>query len=97
MNTVTPKTEAKRYYGVLGLGAQAGPILAGVAVKAILVNDFTTALLYINIVSLFFILLFAGCYAFMHYYVMKLPQLNIIIITFSNTKSEIKNYLGVYI
>ena len=80
VNTITPNSAAKRYYGVLGLGAQLGPITAGLLVDHIGAMmgkgdaAFAQTIKYLNAVSLVFMGLFAGGYAFMQLYVMKLPQ-----------------------
>ena len=80
VNSITPRAAAKRYYGVLGLGAQAGPIAAGKLVDHIgeMMGKgdaaFAKTIKYLNAVSLVFMALFAAGYAFMQLYVMKLPQ-----------------------
>lgn len=84
VNQVTPKTAAKRYYAVLGLGGQFGSMLGGVFVGSITLatkglgeQAFSDALGTINLVMTVMCVLFAAVYAFLQFYVMKLPQFEI--------------------
>eukprot|EP01083_Nonionella_stella_P027378 75380_1 len=79
VNQITPKEAAKRYYGVLGLGAQLGPISAGYVVGWITHGQqgqkaFLESLTILNMWSFLFMVLFAAGYAFMQEHVMKLPR-----------------------
>lgn len=75
VNSITPKEAAKRYYAVLGLGAQFGPLLAGRAVGVITrytgkgVEAFLQSLVYLNCSSVIFMVLFVLGYIFMQQYV----------------------------
>lgn len=76
VNSITPKEAAKRYYAVLGLGAQFGPLAAGQVVNIINgltgkgVEAFLQSLVYLNISSLIFMIIFMLGYLFMQSYVM---------------------------
>ena len=75
VNVITPREAAKRYYAVLGLGAQLGPILGGLTVDALKAMDnFPKMLMWLNIISFVFMAIFAAGYFFMQRYVMKLPR-----------------------
>ena len=75
VNVITPKEAAKRYYAVLGLGAQLGPILGGITVDTLkALGDFPKLLMWSNIISCLFMAIFAAMYFFMQSYVMKMPQ-----------------------
>jgi AAA family ATP:ADP antiporter len=80
VNQITPKECAKRYYGVLGLGAQLGPILAGKTVEMVThggdgtEESFIASIRNLNYICLIGEIGFAALYAFMCYYVMKLPR-----------------------
>ena len=80
INEITPKEKAKRYYGTLGLGAQLGPYLGGEVVSALKNSygkgrsQFLKLNIVLNYISLGFMALFTGSYAFMHAYVMKLDR-----------------------
>ena len=83
LNEITPKEAAKRYYGVLGLGAQAGPICSGKVLHVISGvcgrgdAAFLKTINYVTIAAEVFIAIFVGGYAFMQMYVMKLPQFRV--------------------
>jgi AAA family ATP:ADP antiporter len=81
VNQVTPKVAAKRYYAVLGLGGQFGSLLGGTFVGALSERAkgkgseaFIDNMKIVNLVMCFMCALFAAVYAFLQYYIMKLPQ-----------------------
>jgi AAA family ATP:ADP antiporter len=79
VNQVTPKSCARRYYAVLGLGGQFGSMFGGLFVEALSHGKtgeeaFVKNMVIINCVMAAICALFAGTYAFLQYYVMKKPQ-----------------------
>ena len=101
VNQITPKDAAKRYYDVLGTGAQFGPLLAGAFVGFVTkltgkgVEEFLQSLIYLNIGSLIFMILFVGGFAFMSSYVMKLDRFKPKPIKSGDGKKKSKPKMGI--